>query len=94
MGTSVDEIRAWLEEGKRDGKSHVIVVCDTFDHEDYPVFVSKDQNPRIVAKEYDSKNMQKIMEVYNLSMDFDEQLNPKKRVLNWGEEWPPLPIGE
>ena len=30
-----------------------------------------------VAGKYDDKNMQKIMEVYNLSMDWEEQLNSK-----------------
>lgn len=53
----------------------MIVVCDTFDHEDYPVYVSEDEDVHEKAAEYDECDMQKIMEVYNLSMDIEEQLS-------------------
>lgn len=74
MGTSQAEIRGWLLAGKSKNATHMIVVCDTYDHEDYPVYVLPGQD---VRKEYDSlhwKNMQKVMEVYNLSKDIEPQL--------------------
>jgi hypothetical protein len=40
------------------------------------------QDSHKVAAEYDGVNMQKIMEVYNLSMDKDKQLNTT-RVQNY-----------
>lgn len=54
--------------------SHMIVVCDTFDYEDYPVHVERTENIHDKIREY-SENMQKIMEVYNYDLDLDEQLN-------------------
>ena len=72
--TTKAEIKSWLEEGKAAGATHVIVVCDTFDWEDYPVFVSPHEDPRAVYDRYDDKNMQKVMEVYNTAMDLDAQL--------------------
>jgi len=60
----------------------MIVVCDTFDYEDYPVFVGKDEDVRAVEKEYDGINMQKVMEVYNLKINIDAQLN-EKRAFNY-----------
>ncbi len=75
MAARKAEIREWLERAKEQGASHVIVVCNTFDHEDYPVFVKPDENAQEKSKEYDGKNMQKIEEVYNLSMDIEVQLN-------------------
>ena len=39
MSTTRNEIRGWLKRGQRQKATHVIVVCDTFDHEDYPVYI-------------------------------------------------------
>ncbi len=68
--TTQSDIRAWLERGKDQGAAFMLVVCDTFDHEDYPVYVSPDQDIDNVAVEFDGVNMQRIMESYCLSMDW------------------------
>jgi len=75
MGTTKAEIRSWLDRGKEMGATHMIVACDTFDWEGYPVFVKPDEKVEQIEDRYDRKNMQKVMEVYNLSMDWDQQLN-------------------
>jgi len=75
MATTKEDIRAWLKEGKKQKATHMIVVCDSFDYEDYPVYVKKGQNVHDVAAKYNGKNMQQVMEVYNLSMDLEKQLN-------------------
>lgn len=73
--TTKEEIRSWLERGKREGATHVIVVCDSFDYEDYPVMVKPGgKSCREVEAEYSGKNMQRVMEVYSLSLDFESQL--------------------
>ncbi len=54
--------------------THMIVVCDTFDHSDYPVFVSEDENVKDVIKKFDGPNMQRVIEVYNLNIDIAEQV--------------------
>jgi hypothetical protein len=51
----------------------MLVICDTFDHDDYPVYVSSVEEARKKAENPGS--MQRLMEVYNLSMDREEQLN-------------------
>lgn len=73
--TTKSEIREWLERGAKKNATHMIVVCDTYDWDDYPVFVSADENVSEAMKRYDRVNMQKIMEVYNLGMDIETQLN-------------------
>lgn len=67
-------IREWLEAGIEQKATHCIIVCDTFDHEDYPVYVSADQDARKVKDGLDGNNMQRVMEVYNLSQDIEPQL--------------------
>jgi len=49
----------------------LIVACDTFSFEDYPVYVMPGEDVRERCK---LGEMQSIMEVYNLSMDLDKQL--------------------
>ena len=73
--TQQEDIIRWLYTAKQEKATHMIVVCDTFGHEDYPVNVSKKEDIHDKIKEYDGKNMQSIMEVYNLSMDIEDQIN-------------------
>ncbi|MBP6854766.1 MAG: hypothetical protein KBD26_00120 [Candidatus Pacebacteria bacterium] len=75
MATTKNEIREWFLRGIEQGATHLVVVCDTFDHDDYPVFVESNENVKEVESEYNGKNMQKVMEVYNLSKDMENQLN-------------------
>lgn len=76
--TTKEEIKIWLERGKAKGATHVISVCDTFDYEDYPVFVMPNENAKDKAYEYSAKSMQRINEVYDLSLDIEAQLNEKR----------------
>lgn len=82
MGTTRERIRTWLIKGKEQGATHVVVVCDTFDHSDYPIYVMLDQKVREVVESNDGTNMKKVMEVYNLEMDIEDQLD-EHRALNY-----------
>lgn len=75
MGTTRDEIRAWLAQGKIQGATHTIIACDTYDHEDYPVHVMPGDDPRAKYEEYNGKNMQRVMEVYSHAIDHESQLS-------------------
>lgn len=75
MAASRYDIKTWFEDGVKNKATHMIVVCDTFDHDDYPVYVSPDKNVREVFKEYDGKNMQRVMEVYDLQSPMEPQLD-------------------
>lgn len=52
----------------------MIIACDTYDWEDYPVFVKPGENVVEKHNELDNKNMQKVMEVYSLRKDWEAQL--------------------
>ncbi len=74
MACTRQDIENWLNNAKTKNADFMIVVCDTFDHDDYPVYCSKED---FAAKynDHNGVNMQKIMEVYDVSMDFKTQLN-------------------
>ncbi len=74
MATSRDEIREWLARAQKANATHMIVVCDTYDHEDYPIDVMPGQDVRQIYNQYNGPDMQRVMEIYNLSMDLEAQL--------------------
>ena len=74
MTASLSDIKGWLERAKNEGATHLIIAVDTFDFDNYPVYVTEKEN---VEKEYEriiSSSMQGVDEVYNLSMDINKQL--------------------
>jgi hypothetical protein len=71
MGTSRDDIRGWLKRAEPK-HTHMLVVCDTFDYDDYPVFTD---NVSEAIEKYDRKDMQKIMEIYDLRKDHEAQVS-------------------
>lgn len=82
MAATKSDIRRWFISGVKDKATHLIVVCDTYDHEDYPVYGTSLEDANTKYNEHNGKNMQTVMEVYNLSMDMEAQLS-EFRAKNW-----------
>jgi hypothetical protein len=55
----------------------MLVVCDTFSYEDYPVYILPDQDLNSAIDQY-SNNMQRVMECYDLRADKEEQLTERR----------------
>lgn len=73
--TTPTEIRAWLEAGKTARATHMIVVCDTFDHEDYPAYVKTGVDVRALVDQLNNPaKMSRVMEVYSYALDLESQL--------------------
>lgn len=85
MTTRMD-LKVWFDMGVKQGATYMIVVCDTFDYGDYPAYVTEEENIHDRISHYRTAPMQRIMEIYDLSMDRDEQLSTP-RVYNH----PPFP---
>jgi len=80
--TSKAEIASWLKRGVDQNATHCIIVCDTFDYTDYPVYVKEGENVKEIEATYNKKSMQRVMEVYNLKEDLTAQL-ALERVSNY-----------
>lgn len=74
MAATRDDISRWFDDGVAEGATHMIIVTDTFDWEDFPVYVLPGQSARVQADDHRSRSMQKVMEVYSLKMDKGAQL--------------------
>lgn len=84
MSTSKFEISQWFDQGVAKGATHMVVVCDTYDHEDYPVYVLPTEDVHAVEAQYRKASMQVVMEVYDLRADKNKQLD-EDRSFNYGE---------
>lgn len=80
--TSRAEISQWFDDGVAKGATHMIVACDCYSWEDYPSYVMPGQDPKEKEKDILDHGMQKIMEVYNLSMGKERQLR-QTRAFNY-----------
>ena len=78
MAATLPDIRDWVMDAKEQGATHLVVACDTYDWEDYPISVMPGDDLEKVIKSHDGPNLQKVMEVYNLSMDIESQLQEKR----------------
>lgn len=75
MALTPGTIKVWFESGQAMGKDYMIIVCDTFSYEDYPVYAHGNGDFLEKYSRYNGKNMQRIMEVYDLNMDMETQLD-------------------
>ena len=73
MATTIEDLKKWFEEGKEKGATHMIVVCDTFDWSDYPVYVMPGEDVGVELTKRNGENMAKVMEVYSFKKTFDGQ---------------------
>jgi len=83
--TTRADIERWLKAGKSSRATHMIVVCDTFSYEDYPVYVMPGENVKEKESEYNEKNMQRVMKIYSFSKDLKKQLK-KNRNFDYSRE--------
>lgn len=85
MAATYDEIKSWLTDVP-EGTTHVVIVCDTYDWEDYPCYVGTGEgyfsgsDVNEVIDKHNGKNMQKIMEVYSFTGKYtlEEQLAERR----------------
>lgn len=86
MAATKDDIVRWVTESARNKKAtHVLIVCDCWDYEDYPVVVLKGQDVHAIANQNNGPNMTKLMEVYSLTSmhTLKEQFAVTGRVFNY-----------
>jgi hypothetical protein len=71
MAATKQDIQGWFKLGKKENFRWMIIACDSFDYEDYPFYVSEQDNP------YDEmpNNGDWVMEEYDLNLDMEMQLN-------------------
>jgi hypothetical protein len=60
MQASVEEKAEWVKEAERQGATCILVVCDSFSYEQYPVYCKDDNDLAKKKYEYAGRNMQRV----------------------------------
>ena len=68
MDINSPHIKGWIEVAKRRGATHIINVCDTFDCEDYPVYVMPKDNLNEKLGESRDADMQTINGIIDVKL--------------------------
>ena len=72
MVTTTEIISDWFDRGVKKNYQYMVVMCDTFDWDDYPLYFNSLEE---VKNKYDNPgSMQKVMESYTLTNNKDAQL--------------------
>jgi hypothetical protein len=76
MRESTETVKEWFDKGNRlQTMTHLLVVCDTFNYEQYPVYAGGAEDLKAKRAQYSLSdgNMQRVEEIYILSKDFAAQ---------------------
>ncbi len=82
MGTTPTTLSCWFDDGIKQNATHMIVVCDTFDYVDFPVYVMPGEDARKRAQKEGNGEMQRVTEVYDLRKDKAAQF-AEERAFNY-----------
>ena len=59
MAATKIEISTWFDNGlkSKDFPTHMLVVCDTYGYDDYPVYVKPSENAQDIYSKYNGQNI-------------------------------------
>jgi len=75
MTATLQDIQRWLETAEQNNSSHLIVAVDTYDHSNYPVYVSHNESVWDEEERITKQSMQGVDEIYNMKIDIKQQLS-------------------
>ncbi len=79
MSATREEIRGWLMKGQAGGATHMVVVCDTFEYENFPVYVMPGTDVNDVIKDNSKPNeMLRVDECYSYALPLEAQLAERR----------------
>lgn len=72
MAASKEDLRNWFRLAEGTENTHMIILCDTFDWTDFPIYV--ESRERAYEWLLHPGDMKRVMEVYDLNMDMETQM--------------------
>jgi len=78
MAASGQDVDFWISQAKKQGATHIVSVCDTFDYSDYPVYVMPGENVDKIKRKYNGENMQRVNEVITIDYGTKNKRSRKK----------------
>jgi hypothetical protein len=67
MTATRKDIKEWVDEAQKKGARYLIVAVDTWDYDNYPVYVMPGEDIRKKYSHYQGRDMQRVDEVYSFT---------------------------
>lgn len=80
MTATREDISRWYDDAVAKKAAFLIVAVDTWDYENYPIYCMSAQECRLQYASHNGPNMQRVDEVYDLSMDRASQMAERRAV--------------
>lgn len=77
MSTSNEQLENWFNDGIENNQRWMLIICDTYEWSDYPVYFSADQKDEClkrISQAQAGDNMQRLMECYDFDISKSKQL--------------------
>jgi len=78
MASSKNDIRMWLDKAARNGATHMLVVVDEGDYEDFPVEIKAGENAAERIERINGAKGVRVIECYKMDADLESQLNERR----------------
>ena len=65
----------WLQVGKKEGATHMLLVQDAMADETLPVYVAANENLRHKVSRFEDGHSMKLLAVFSLRSDLEQQLD-------------------
>jgi hypothetical protein len=75
IDTARPTVLRWLQVGKKEGATHMLLVQDVLADETIPVYVTANENLNNKVRRFDDAHAMRIKAVFNLLLDLETQLN-------------------
>ena len=65
----------WLQVGRKEGATHMLLVEDVMANDNVPVYVSPKEKLGYKVSRFDAAHKMRLIAIFDLLSDFEEQLN-------------------
>jgi hypothetical protein len=86
MTASKNDILHWIDEAKERGSAYLIIGLDPFDYDNFPIYCESGDECRYKIDDL-LRTGNRYDEVYNMSMDIDDQINEYRAMNLPPEDW-------
>ena len=78
MTATRQDVEGWVIQAKEQGYMFLIVACDRFDYDNYPIYCNSGMDCDFQLSRIRCSEMHTVDEVYDMSMDIDAQLKERR----------------
>lgn len=80
---TLQQVAGVITRAKAQGATHLLIVCDTWDYEDFPVMANSLEEAKAIKDDFHIKHGYKVMETYDLAVTDIATLDSRERRMDF-----------